>query len=94
MRLTDKINYLEILRRNFNNWLSIGLYLYRGKWSLPSNKKFLVVLRDHTEIKLWGLEIGLLLSLLKKGIHINDALDYVINNRIPFKNEFGVEYNV
>ncbi|PYB68470.1 hypothetical protein DMB44_03780 [Thermoplasma sp. Kam2015] len=94
MRLTNKINYLHLLRRNFNNWLSIGLYLYRGKWALPSNKKFLVVLRDHTRIKLWGLEINLLFSLLRKGIHINDALDCVINNRIPFKNEFDVEYNI
>ena len=83
MNLTNVIHGVNRYRHIYKNWLYLSWKA--RKFTIPYNRKLRVKIRNGKEIYLWGLEVALLNSYIKKGISINDAVDYVVENKIPFK---------
>jgi len=83
MNLTNVIHGVNRYRHIYKNWLYLSWKA--RKYTIPYNRKLRVKIRNGKEIYLWGLEVALLNSYIKKGISINDAVDYVVENKIPFK---------
>ena len=79
MRLPEKI---RIVRNNFRNWLTLILMLKFGK-----GNKLPVVTRSGLRYFLWRNQVIVLFLHLWKGIPGDEAINYIIRDRIHYRDK-------
>ena len=76
---------VSILRGNFKNWLSLGLNLKFSK-----KIQLQAVLRSGQSYLLYRNYLFAIIPLLKKGLSVNEVIENLLNDKIPYKNSYVV----